>query len=415
MRFCLIVLIALPTLVPVSPRVYLDERFDDGDLWKERWVQSKHEPQQGRVQVSHGDFYAHPEIDKGLQPMDSFRYYQIARKLDVPFNTLGKSLVLQYSVKNQRQINCAGAYIKLLPTTTNLSEFSSKTPYYIMFGPDICGIELRVVRAIIRHEGKEYALKKSVTCEEDAYTHFYSFIIHPNQTYEIRIDNKVRMAGNIIDDFGLHIPYMIRNYKVRKPSDWDDRIFLKNKSMPLNDNKNSNEDAITNQERMYDDGNYNGDSEFSERPPHGYVRNQNYRGRWKPPYVIRRSGEEKALQLAYRNIGAVGFDLWVITTEIVFDNILISDDTNHALKFDEESFERLRKSEKIMKGRMDAEYRIKSNIAHRRKMEKRRNAEMEKHRQLVEAINAEISTMSDNQAPESTRDYTAQEDVKIEL
>ncbi|CDW57506.1 calreticulin [Trichuris trichiura] len=411
----MILLLVLITSALASPTVYLDERFDDGDSWKERWVQSNHEHPQGKVQVGHGDFYADPEIDKGLQPMESFRYYQLSRKLDVPFNTLGKSLVLQYSVKNQRNINCAGAYIKLLPAGTNLSEFNSKTPYHIMFGPDICGIELRVIRAIIRRDGKEFTLKKPLTCEDDEYTHFYTLIIHPNQTYEIRVDNRVRMAGNIIDDFDLHIPYMVRNYKTRKPSDWDDRIFLRNKSAPLDNGKSYVEEDIK-FETMYNSKHRYDETEFVGRAPQGYIRNRNYRGRWQRPYIIKRNGGEKNLQLDHGSIGAVGFDLWIITPEIVFDNILITDDTNHVFKFDEDNFMRLREIEKNMKERMDVQKRIKRNIRDRKNAEKRRQAELKKHRKLVDEINAEILEHDSTDKPaNASDDHSAKDKEKTEL
>ena len=63
-----------------------------------------------------------------------------------------KTLVLQYEVKLQDGLDCGGAYIKLLRKEENKDfdpeKFTDKTPYVIMFGPDKCGSENKVVTII---------------------------------------------------------------------------------------------------------------------------------------------------------------------------------------------------------------------------------------------------------------------------
>ena len=48
-------------------------------------------------------------------------------------------LVVQYEVKYQKGGNCGGGYIKLLEDgfQTAGKEFSDKTPWTVMFGPDL--------------------------------------------------------------------------------------------------------------------------------------------------------------------------------------------------------------------------------------------------------------------------------------
>lgn len=50
-----------------------------------------------------------------------------------------KPLVVQYEVKYQKGGNCGGGYLKLLEDgfQTSGKEFSDKTPWVIMFGPDL--------------------------------------------------------------------------------------------------------------------------------------------------------------------------------------------------------------------------------------------------------------------------------------
>jgi calnexin len=50
-------------------------------------------------------------------------------------------------VKFQEGQDCGGAYIKLLSTESNsdLTKFYDKSPYTIMFGPDKCGNDNKVI------------------------------------------------------------------------------------------------------------------------------------------------------------------------------------------------------------------------------------------------------------------------------
>lgn len=61
-----------------------------------------------------------------------------------------KPLVVQYEVKYQKGGNCGGGYIKLLEDgfQTAGKEFSDKTPWTIMFGPDLTCPGTKVCRAI---------------------------------------------------------------------------------------------------------------------------------------------------------------------------------------------------------------------------------------------------------------------------
>ncbi len=63
--------------------------------------------------------------------------------------SLNEPLVIQYEVKLQHGLECGGAYIKLLTEESSVDdeekglrageEYTDKTPFTIMFGPDKCG------------------------------------------------------------------------------------------------------------------------------------------------------------------------------------------------------------------------------------------------------------------------------------
>lgn len=54
--------------------------------------------------------------------------------------------MVSYEVKLQENLECGGAYMKLLQENKALhkEEFSNASPYVIMFGPDRCGTTNKV-------------------------------------------------------------------------------------------------------------------------------------------------------------------------------------------------------------------------------------------------------------------------------
>lgn len=64
MKFPLaLVAVCLPMAILAD--VFLEEKFDDGDAWKSRWIQSKHKSDYGEFKLTAGKFYGDAEEDKG--------------------------------------------------------------------------------------------------------------------------------------------------------------------------------------------------------------------------------------------------------------------------------------------------------------------------------------------------------------
>lgn len=85
-----------------------------------------------------------------------------------------------------------------------------------MFGPDICGYTTKKVHAILTREGKNHLIKKDVTCETDQLTHVYTFIIRPDSTYSILIDNKEKQTGSLYSDWSILPPKQIKDPEAKK-------------------------------------------------------------------------------------------------------------------------------------------------------------------------------------------------------
>lgn len=86
----------------------------------------------------------------------------------------------------------------------------------IMFGPDICGYSTKKVHAILTRDGKNHLIKKDVPCETDQLSHVYTFIIHPDATYSILIDNEEKQSGSLYSDWDLLPPKQIKDPNAKK-------------------------------------------------------------------------------------------------------------------------------------------------------------------------------------------------------
>ena len=63
----------------------------------------------------------------------------------------------------------------------------------------------------------------SVSLQDDEYTHLYTLVVNPDNTYEVKIDNKKVESGSLEEDWDLLPQKKIKDPDATKPSDWDDR------------------------------------------------------------------------------------------------------------------------------------------------------------------------------------------------
>jgi calreticulin len=90
-----------------------------------------------------------------------------------------------------------------------------------MFGPDICG-STKKVHVIFNYKGKNHLIKKNIPCESDEFTHLYTLILHPDNTYEVLIDEKEVASGSLKEDWDMIPSKEIKDPEAKKPADWVD-------------------------------------------------------------------------------------------------------------------------------------------------------------------------------------------------
>ncbi|CAK9183095.1 unnamed protein product [Ilex paraguariensis] len=152
---------------------------------------------------------------EGIQTSEDNRFYAISAEFP-EFSNKDKTLVFQFSVKHEQKLDCGGGYMKLLSGKVDQKKFGGGTPYSIMFGPDICGDSTKKVHAIVSYNGSNYFLKKDVPCATDRLTHVYTFILKPDATYTILIDNVEKRYGSLYSDWKILPPKKIKDPKAKK-------------------------------------------------------------------------------------------------------------------------------------------------------------------------------------------------------
>jgi len=363
----LIALLGLAVLA--SAKTYFKETFDAS--WESRWVKSKHKEAEGTQGVwgwTAGKYYNDAEEDKGLQTSQDARFYQITAEFP-EFSNKGKTLILQYSVKHEQKIDCGGGYIKILPPGIDQSDFHGDSPYNIMFGPDICGSSTKKTHVIFNYKGKNNLVKKDIRCESDEFTHLYTLILRPDNTYEVKIDDSVVQEGSLKEDWDMLAPKEIKDPAAKKPSDWVDekQIADPKDSKPAGWDDIPKEVSDPDAKKPDDwdeelDGEWeapmipNGDYKGEWKPK--MIDNPAYKGEWIHPMIANPDYSDDENLYLYEHNKFVGFELWQVKAGTIFDNILVTDDVDEASKFAElnkQTREGEKKMEQEQKAREEAE------------------------------------------------------------
>merc|ERR1711907_260007 len=360
-RTLLIAAIAVSCVAFATAEVYFEEDFS-GD-WESRWVQSKAKSDLGTMKVSAGKYFGDEEAGKGMQTSQDAKFYAISAKTK-EFSNEGKTLVVQFSVKHEQDIDCGGAYLKLGSYEPEKFEGSSK--YNIMFGPDICGSSTKKTHVIFNYKEKNLDKKKEVRCESDTLSHLYTLIVKPDNTYEVQIDMNKVDSGSLAEGWDFLEPKQIRDPDEKKPADWVDEAEIDDPE----DKKPAGYDDIPAKiadpkAKKPDD--WDDESDGTWEAPQ--VDNPAYKGAWKAKKIknpaYKGIWEAKLIDnpkyvaddnlYRYASFGTVGIDVWQVKSGTIFDNILITDDVDYAKQHAEKTWKAQKDGEKAMKEKADEE------------------------------------------------------------
>jgi calreticulin len=347
-----------------SATVHFQEEFNDG--WENRWVYSKVDDAKGsagKFVHTAGKYYNDAEKDKGIQTGTDARFYKLSAKFP-KFSNKDKPLVLQYSVKHEQTQDCGGAYIKLGPAGLDQENFEGESPYNIMFGPDVCGTTKRV-HFILNYKGENHLIKREVRPETDLFTHLYTAILFPNQTYEIRVDGEKKQSGSLVEDWDVLPPKQIPDPKQSKPADWVDEEYIVDPEAKKPEGWDSIPKEIPDPEaKKPEDWDDELDGEWEaptianpeykgewEAPK---IKNPAYKGEWVHPLVDNPDYKYDDSIYAFEH-EYVGFEIWQVKTGTLFDHILVTDDLAEAEAFADGYFKEQQKGEKAMHEKQEEE------------------------------------------------------------
>lgn len=354
---------ALAMASTVSATVYFKEEFATAN-WKDNWVVSDwKKSEQGELKWTNGGYYGDEAADKGLQTADDARFYAFSAKLPKEFSNKDKDLVLQYSVKQTQDVDCQGAYIKLLPAGLNQKTFGGDSAYNIMFGPDVCGTSTKRVHQIMSYKGENLLTKKDTPCASDKFSHVYTFIVHPDNTYETRMDGETKEKGNLKDDWSFLKPKTIKDPAISKPKDWVDEKEIADPA----DSKPSDWDQPANlpdpEASKPDDWDEEADGEWEAptivNPAYKgewsakRIPNPAYKGEWVHPEIANPEFVDDNEVYKYDSFAYVGFEVWQVKAGTIFDNIIVTDSVKEAEDFMAATFGKNSQGEKDMKKKQD--------------------------------------------------------------
>ena len=228
-----------------------------------------------------------------------------------------------------------------------------------MFGPDICGNDKKT-HLILNYPPKNENLliKEELKTESDTLSHLYTLQIKPDNSFEVFIDQVSVREVLLADQFDFLLPKEIKDPKKSKPADWVDEA----KIVDPEDTKPAGYDDIAAEipdpeASMPEDWDNEEDGEW-EAP---MIDNPNFKGEWKAKMIDNPAykgpwvhpmvpnpnyKEDKELHNRCKKCTHVGFELWMVKSGTIFDDIIVTDSLAEAMAYADQTFEIKKKAEK---------------------------------------------------------------------
>merc|ERR1719211_585549 len=337
-------LTCLGSLALVSGKIYFSETFGDG--WESRWTVSKwkeSEGTQGKWVASAGKWFKDEAEDTGIQTGEDSRFFGISASFD-SFSNADKELIVQYQAKYEKDIECGGGYVKLGPKMDDPTTFGDPTVYNIMFGPDKCGYTKRT-HLIFNYKGNNVLKKSDLSYKQEGEgtSHLYRMILKPDNTVRVEIDKEKIYDGSMKDDWEILKPKEISDPEDKKPDDWVDDSMI-------DDPEDKKPDDWVEEKRIVDsdakkpddwDDEEDGDWEAPMKDNPAYkgdwmvkrISNPAYKGFWEAKKIANPDYVDDDSVYKYADFSFIGFDLWQVKGNTIFDNIILTDDKAEADSF----------------------------------------------------------------------------------
>ena len=350
--------LAASLLATASAKVYFEDNFDAGI--GDKWVPSEWKDAESTGKWVHtaGEWYAEGQeaIAKGMQASEDMKFHSISAPLDSEATTVGKPLVIQFTVKHEKKdyAFCGGGYIKLLPGAVDAKAFGGDTPYSIMFGPDLCGYDISRVHLIFEHGGENLLKEEEIKldyADKDEFTHLYTMVLEADGSYEVFFDQVSKASGKIVDDWAFP-DAEVKDPAVSKPEDWVDTKKIPDPAAAKPEGYDDIPAEIPDPDAETPED-WDEDEDGEWEPP--MIDNPEFKGEWKAPMIenpdyvgawvhpmVANADYKPETYAKYSGLSTVGFELWTVNAGSIFDNILVTDDKAYADKAAEATWKKLK-------------------------------------------------------------------------
>lgn len=188
----------------------------------------------------------------------------------------------------------------------------------------------------------------------------YTLIIHPDNTFEYRIDNIQEATGKLEEGWEFLAPRLIPDPTDKKPADWVDDAQIPDptdeKPADWDDAPAEIPDPAAEKPDDWDDED-DGEWEAPMIPNPEYkgewaprmIDNPEYKGEWEPRMIPNPAYEaDDKIYNVCKDCEYVGFELWQVKSGSIFDDIIVCDSIEEAEAFAKETFLKKADAEKKM-------------------------------------------------------------------
>merc|ERR1712096_141341 len=190
-------------------------------------------------------------------------------------------------------------------------------------------------------------LNKEIFTDKQA--HLYTLVVNPDNSFAVYVDQQEVQSGDLLNDMTppVNPPKQIEDPDDVKPENWDERETIPDPEATKPDDWDEEapqqivdssaempNDWLEDEPQTVDDPDAEMPDDWDEeidgkwKAPH--ISNPGYQGIWKPRMIDNPDFFEDLQPFKMHTIAAVGIELWTMTANIMFDNILITSDKSVA-------------------------------------------------------------------------------------
>merc|ERR1712086_565980 len=160
-------------------------------------------------------------------------------------------------------------------------------------------------------------------------SHLYRLTLNSDNTVKVEVDHTEIYAGNMKDDWEILAAKIIADPDDKKPEDWVDTSMMDDAEDVKPDDWVTEKRIVDADAKKPDDWDDEEDGEW-EAPMKD---NAEYKGVWEAKKIDNPEYVDDDAVYKFKEFGFIGFDLWQVKAETIFDNIIITDDAAEADNF----------------------------------------------------------------------------------